>query len=89
MDRYLSDDDIVVRPSVSIEERRGFSEVEMAGVLARMEEEQKTVMYNVGVGGSLAAQPLVHQGRIYIGACDCGKNNQDFLLHGFKLTVGL
>jgi len=67
MERYISPDDVV---KSSFSSGRGFTELEIAGVLAELEETQKTVIYNVGIGGSIAAQPLLKDNRIYIGACD-------------------
>ena len=68
MERYISPDEIVKMSSVTL--GKGFSDIELAATLARMEEEKKTIIWNVGIGGSMSAEPLVVEDRIYIGACD-------------------
>ena len=48
----------------------GFSEVEMIGALATIKEAEKDPIWGLGVGGSIASYPTLHEGVLYFGACD-------------------
>jgi len=67
MKKYINSSEVI---SSNFKTGHGFGDVEIAGVLAQMEEQHKTAMYNIGIGGSIASQPQISGNRLFIGACD-------------------
>lgn len=65
---YIPDEDITIE--IQTELAPGFGDLDVFATLAAMKKYKRPVTFEVGTGGSIGCQPLLHRGRIYFGACD-------------------
>jgi outer membrane protein assembly factor BamB len=70
MDKYLKGNQTEIS-FISGEPPKAFEQLENTGTLQEYRDiRNKTFWENVGVGGSITARPIIHDDRIFFGACD-------------------
>lgn len=67
MERYLETPGL--EPSVSFDTSQ-FADVELTGTLMQFKEAKEDFWFNIGIGGSIIAAPIIYKDTIYVGVCD-------------------
>lgn len=67
MRKYLTSEDFSVRTSFQIDSSLSMFEIELKLPKVRTE---KTPVVDIGIGGTVATSPIVHEGMVYFGVCD-------------------
>ncbi|MBU0898983.1 MAG: PQQ-binding-like beta-propeller repeat protein [Nanoarchaeota archaeon] len=68
MDKYIIKEDSGLR--IQTEVAPGYTDIDVFAVIKAMTKYERPVTFEIGTGGSISCQPIIHKDMIYFGACD-------------------